>query len=494
MENLTLYDRLYLPRDASQEEIRRAYRQLVLHLHPDTNVNKGDTQLFMDIQQAYEKLSDPLKKADYDRQLPIENRSDDPVSIKTTYSQPQLSRLPEPQLLYALLELNLVSDTSEWVSSIPLNISLVVDCSTSMQGLRLDAVKATAIDCLRKLQPDDIFSLVKFNDFAELLIPPVNQPDVRSCEMKVQLMQAGGGTEIFKGLEMGFAQVNQNHSTQRINHIILITDGRTYGDEQPCQLLANQCAALGIGISALGIGSDWNDRFLDLITSKTGGICKFITDTDEIRSTILDEISRLGSCLTEQINFNFHSSQNITLSSVYRLQPDASPLDPNSPLNMGSLPHSGVMSVLFEFTIADISADLSELPLCGGFLHYEIPRHNQKIRFVNRLAFSRPVSSELIKSPPPTGILNAITFLSLYHMQERAREELNKGNHHSAARFMENMATQLLQKGEHNLAQSVLTEATHIRNNQSFTEDGEKRIKYGTRALLLPAGSSRNRL
>ena len=59
------------------------------------------------------------------------------------------------------------------VSSTPLNISLVVDCSTSMQGVRLDTVKLTAIDITPyNCRPDDIFSLVKFNDWAELLIPP----------------------------------------------------------------------------------------------------------------------------------------------------------------------------------------------------------------------------------------------------------------------------------------------------------------------------------
>jgi Ca-activated chloride channel family protein len=494
MEDLTLYDRLCIPRDASQEEIRRAYRQLVLHLHPDTNVNKGDTQLFLDIQQAYESLSDPLKREDYDRQLPAESTVDSPITIKTSYSQPLIARLPEPQLVYALLDLTLTADTNEWVISTPLNISLVVDCSTSMQGVRLDAVKMTVIDCLRKLQPSDIFSLVKFNDFADLLIPAVNQADIKSAEMKVQLLRAEGGTEIYKGLEMGFTQINQNYSSQRINHIILVTDGRTYGDETQCQQLAEQCAALRIGISALGIGNEWNDRFLDQITAKTGGICKYIPDSGDIRNTILDEISRLGSCLTEQINFNINTPQHIELSSIYRLQPDASPLEPHSPINLGNLPHFGNMNVLFEFTVKDIPPGTTDLTLSKGFIYYEIPRHTRKTRYVNRLAFSRPVSTEPVKSLPPTSILNAITFLSLYHMQERASFEMNKGNHTSAARYMENMATQLLQKGERNLAQSVLTEATNLRNNQSFSEDGEKRIKYGTRALLLPPGSKPNKL
>src|SRR4030043_603866 len=104
MENTSLYDRLGIPRDASQEEIRHAYRQLVLRLHPDMNVNKGETDLFIDIQQAYERLSDPLRKADYDHQLPEEQILASPLSVITYYSQPSLVGLSEPQLIYSLLE------------------------------------------------------------------------------------------------------------------------------------------------------------------------------------------------------------------------------------------------------------------------------------------------------------------------------------------------------------------------------------------------------
>ncbi len=487
MDNPTHYERLGLPRDATQEEIRRAYRQLVLHLHPDTNVNKGETGLFIDVQQAYEHLSDPKKKAEYDQQLSPEPVVDSPLSIKTTYSQPLVARLAEPQLVYTLLELSTHADTNLWVSSTPLNLSMVVDCSTSMRGIRLDAVKSTSIDLLRKLQPNDIFSLVKFNDFAELLIVPGKASELKSAEMKIQLLQAGGGTEIFKGLQLGLTQVEQFRSDQRVNHIVLITDGRTYGDEANCEQLADHAAALGIGISALGIGNEWNDVFLDHLTSKTGGICKFISDSGEIKNTILEEISRLGSSLTEQINFNFQVAANLTLSSVFRLQPDASPLEPASPVKLGIMPGRGMMSVLFEFVVPEIPDSQIDLTLVKGFINYEIPRHTLKTRYVNRVVFERRLTGEPVKSLPPTDLINAISLFSLYHMQERAREAMEKGEQKLAARYMENMATHLLQKGEHELAQSVLDELTHIRDNHSFSEEGEKRIKYGTRALLLPA-------
>jgi Ca-activated chloride channel family protein len=71
---------------------------------------------------------------------------------------------------------------------------------------------------------------------------------------------------------------------------------------------------------------------------------------------------------------------------------------------------------------------------------------------------------------------------------------MGKGDLNSATRHMEYLATHLLQKGEHELAQSVLNEVTHMRSNQSFSEEGEKRIKYGTRSLLLPARIEHNKL
>ncbi len=239
----------------------------------------------------------------------------------------------------------------------------------------------------------------------------------------------------------------------------------------------------------MGIGSEWNDKFLDHITSKTGGICKFIYETGDIHNSILEEIARLGSSLTEQITFNLQMPPNVTLSSVFRLQPDASPLEKISPLNLGNMPRQGIMSILFEFVVNDIPPDLNQLSLAKGFLNFEIPRHTGKTRYVHRISFDRQVTQELIRTLPPTSILNSITMLSLYHMQERATEEMSKGDSSSAARYMENMATHLLRNGEHALAQSVLSELAHIRNNQSFSEEGEKRIKYGTRSLLLTTGN-----
>uniref|UniRef100_A0A2P2KEL5 J domain-containing protein n=1 Tax=Rhizophora mucronata TaxID=61149 RepID=A0A2P2KEL5_RHIMU len=62
------YDVLQVPRGASDEQIKRAYRKLALKYHPDKNPgNEEATKRFAEINNAYEVLSDSEKRSIYDR-------------------------------------------------------------------------------------------------------------------------------------------------------------------------------------------------------------------------------------------------------------------------------------------------------------------------------------------------------------------------------------------------------------------------------------------
>lgn len=65
-----LYEVLGIPREASQDDIRKAHRRLVREHHPDANPGDGSAEgHFKEIQQAYEVLSDPERKREYDNRL-----------------------------------------------------------------------------------------------------------------------------------------------------------------------------------------------------------------------------------------------------------------------------------------------------------------------------------------------------------------------------------------------------------------------------------------
>jgi molecular chaperone DnaJ len=67
-ENPDYYDILGVTRNASDAEIKRAYRKLAMKWHPDKNQNSAEaSQMFQDIGEAYDVLSDKEKKAIFDQ-------------------------------------------------------------------------------------------------------------------------------------------------------------------------------------------------------------------------------------------------------------------------------------------------------------------------------------------------------------------------------------------------------------------------------------------
>jgi molecular chaperone DnaJ len=62
-----LYDLLGVSRDADADSIKKAYRRLARQLHPDVNPDPATQERFKEISRAYEILSDPQKRAVYDR-------------------------------------------------------------------------------------------------------------------------------------------------------------------------------------------------------------------------------------------------------------------------------------------------------------------------------------------------------------------------------------------------------------------------------------------
>src|SRR5512140_2684796 len=98
------YAVLGILRDASTEDVKRAYYEAAQRLHPDKNKYAGETELFLEIQQAYEVLSNAERRARYDATLAPEDTTEIPVEWKVLYSRPNLVHLDEQQLIYALFQ------------------------------------------------------------------------------------------------------------------------------------------------------------------------------------------------------------------------------------------------------------------------------------------------------------------------------------------------------------------------------------------------------
>ncbi len=69
MAKRDFYEVLVLEKNASEKDIKRAYKRLAMKYHPDRNQgNKDESEVkFKEIKEAYEVLSDDQKRAAYDQ-------------------------------------------------------------------------------------------------------------------------------------------------------------------------------------------------------------------------------------------------------------------------------------------------------------------------------------------------------------------------------------------------------------------------------------------
>lgn len=479
------YERLGLPKNASEEEIRSAFRNAARRLHPDVNVQAGATEMFLDIKEAYEALLHPaMGSRKYGRSSP---EKETPIRTQIQYSRNTVSWLAEEQLVYALLEMEILADQlSIKEKPTPINLALVLDSSTSMKGTRLEIVKSSAIELIRQLKHHDILSVVSFNDRAETILPATINIDYHKSESRVRTIQARGGTELFQGLNEGIFEVRRNLSPYYVNHVILITDGHTYGDDANCLALAEKAAELNIGVSCFGIGHQWNDVLLDQLANITGGTSNHIQEPSDLKTFLKHKFDSFGKIYAKGISMNLVVGSGVTLKYAYRLEPESSVLPVSSPFKLGDIPKGAQLSVLMEFQLSPISPTVRNLLLADGSLSFTIPIvDDSPVRIP--LTFFRQTSANNQPHPPPKKIIEAMSRLTLYRMQEQANLALNEGNYSEATNHLQNMATNLFSKGEHELARTILHEAKNIHNRHEMSQEGQKRVKYGTRALISPA-------
>lgn len=481
------YAILGIPSDADERTIKRAYRQLARRYHPDTSQEDVAAERFIEIQQAYELLLDPIQREAYNhwrKQEGLDRPS--PIVLRVTPSQKRLPCLGEPQVLYVLFEIS----ASDQVESrrLPINLCLVLDRSTSMKGARLYQVKEAARYIVEQMQPDDVLTIVTFSDRAQIALPGQRRIDKTAARSAISSIRSGGGTEIFQGLNLGLQQAERWQTPESVSHLILLTDGQTYGDEDDCLQAARIAGERDIPITTMGIGSDWNEDLLDSMASLSHapGSSIYIDSTAKIAQVFHEQIHGLGSTFAHNLALSVHQGEEVSVKETFRVAPYIGQLFTyDDKITLGSLEMHRPQAVIAELVVAShtpgahrlIQAEVEGIvPALGRQLVRA--RQTLDVDFATDLGRLEPV---------PPDIVSAMGKLTIYKMQDRAMHEVEVGQIESAVKRLKTMATRLLDIGEAELARAALLEAGRLAQTGSLSAEGRKKIRYGTRGLrILP--------
>jgi Ca-activated chloride channel family protein len=409
------------------------------------------------------------------------------VDLRITPSRSVLPASQEPQLLYALIELSAQSGATK-MPRLPLNLCLVIDRSSSMRGERLQQVKQAAMQILDLLGDHESFALVTFNDRAEVIVPAQLARARAEIKRQISAIEAAGGTEMATGLALGVQELQRAMMPRAIHRLLLLTDGRTYGDEGRCVEIARRAQARGIGITALGIGSEWNEDLLETIAARENSRTHYITSAAEITKIFTAEVERMHNIFAQDVQLRVTLPPQGLLRSLDRVRPYIGPLpiieeaDFAWTAALGDWPESDAQALLMEIVVPPLP--VGRHTMLRLQLRYRVPgSEGTTANHEQNLVVGVRNPDEVASEVDPT-VKHWLERLVAYRLQASAWQAAEEGKLEEATRRLQMAGTRLFEAGEIELARTVQEEATRLLRSGQASAEGRKRIKYGTRGLI----------
>lgn len=206
----------------------------------------------------------------------------------------------------------------------PVNVSLVIDRSGSMEGEPLEYVKRACAHVVDLLTPEDVLSIVTFEETVEVLMPARRVTDPNLIKQHIARITPGNTTNLFDGLYAGGAQVASVPLQGYVTRVLLLTDGEPTAGLKDFASIVNQVADLkarGVTVTALGFGTEYNEELMAGIARRSGGNYYYIARPEEIPAVFQREIETILGVTARNPRLTFHLPRGCTVRQVYGSPP-----------------------------------------------------------------------------------------------------------------------------------------------------------------------------
>lgn len=194
------------------------------------------------------------------------------------------------------------------------NVSIVIDKSSSMSGQKIKKAREAAKLAVRMLGPDDIVSIVTYSHVVHVLVPATKARAKREIIYAINRIRAGGTTALFAGVSRGAAEVKKFLDKKRVNRVILLSDGQAnVGPSSPAALgsLGRSLIKQGISVTTIGLGSGYNEDLMARLARKSDGNHYFAEKASELVRFFKGEFGAAFSVVAQNININIECLDGI---------------------------------------------------------------------------------------------------------------------------------------------------------------------------------------
>jgi Ca-activated chloride channel family protein len=186
----------------------------------------------------------------------------------------------------------------------PLNLALVLDRSGSMRGEKLSHAKQAAKLALDHLRPQDILSLVTYDHTVSIPLAAAPFSDRARVERAIDGIRAGGNTALFAGVSKGAGELREYLEENRVNRIVLLSDGlANTGPSSPAELqrLGQKLGGETISVTTIGLGLGYNEDLMVRLADASDGNHIFAERPEELAEVFRAELGELSAAVAQGV-------------------------------------------------------------------------------------------------------------------------------------------------------------------------------------------------
>ncbi len=236
----------------------------------------------------------------------------------------------------------------------PLDLSLVIDRSGSMNGEPLEAARESAARIVRGLRADDRVAIVAFDSSIEVVQPLTQVTDREAIVARIKSIDARGSTDLFGGWEEGVKQLAPFTRKDRIARVILLSDGQAnQGLVNELEIFARVTKAAGAGIttSTVGLGHGFNESLMTGMATAGEGVANFGQTADDLDEAFEEQFAIISNSFLRQVKVSVQGGSDVQVRLVGEILENGA----TRSRKLGTLPWDASLVAVIELKIGALA-------------------------------------------------------------------------------------------------------------------------------------------
>jgi Ca-activated chloride channel family protein len=183
-----------------------------------------------------------------------------------------------------------------------------------MSGKKIEHAKEAAIQAIDRLGTEDIVSVIAYDHTVTILVPATKVSDKATIKQRIRQIQANGNTALFAGVSKGAAEIRKFHDKNRVNRVILLSDGKANSGPSSPKALGDLGASLikeGISVTTLGLGEGYNEDLMDQLARRSDGNHTFIENPTQLARIFNAEFGDILSVVAQEVVIDIKCANGI---------------------------------------------------------------------------------------------------------------------------------------------------------------------------------------